>query len=94
MHLLFCLDYYYPHLGGAEVLFTGLAEGLVREGAIANIRSIIEQSAGRGMKTMDSDLMRLYKDGVITASEAFMKATNKQDFEPFLTKEDMQAIRS
>ena len=66
----------------------------IREGAIANIRSIIEQSVGRGMKTMDSDLMRLYKDGIITASEAFMKATNKQDFEPFLTKEDMQAIRS
>ena len=66
----------------------------IREGAIANIRSIIEQSAGRGMKTMDSDLMRLYKTGVISASEAFMKATNKQDFEPFLTQEDMQAIHS
>jgi glycosyltransferase involved in cell wall biosynthesis len=31
-NILFCLDYYYPHLGGAEVLFTGLAEGLAREG--------------------------------------------------------------
>ncbi len=31
-NILFCLDYYYPHLGGAEVLFTALAEGLVRKG--------------------------------------------------------------
>ncbi len=66
----------------------------IRDGAIANIRSIIEQSAGRGMRTMDSDLMRLYKDGIITATEAYMKATNKQDFEPLLTVEDMQTIRS
>ena len=66
----------------------------IREGAIANIRSIIEQSSGRGMKTMDSDLMRLLNEGRITAAEAYMKATNKQDFEPRLTKDDMQAIRS
>ena len=65
----------------------------IREGAIANIRSIIEQSSGRGMKTMDSDLMRLLNAGRITAAEAYMKATNKQDFERFLTKEDMQTLR-
>ncbi|MBQ6471611.1 MAG: hypothetical protein IJJ33_06485, partial [Victivallales bacterium] len=64
-----------------------------REGAIANIRSIIEQSAGMGMKTMDGDLMRLLKDGKITAAEAYTKATNKQDFEPLLTKEDLESIR-
>ena len=65
----------------------------IREGAIANIRSIIEQSAGMGMKTMDGDLMRLLKDGKITAAEAYTKATNKQDFEPLLTKEDLESIR-
>ena len=32
MHILFCLDYYYPHIGGAEILFQNLAEGLVRAG--------------------------------------------------------------
>ena len=30
--ILFCLDYYYPHVGGAEVLFQNLAEGLVARG--------------------------------------------------------------
>ena len=29
-HILFCLDYYPPHIGGAEVLFRNLAEGLAR----------------------------------------------------------------
>lgn len=32
MRLLFCLDFYHPHVGGAEVLFTSLAEGLVSRG--------------------------------------------------------------
>ena len=30
--ILFCLDYYWPHLGGGEVLFTGIAEGLAARG--------------------------------------------------------------
>jgi glycosyltransferase involved in cell wall biosynthesis len=32
MRICFVLEYYYPHIGGAEVLFQNLAEGLVREG--------------------------------------------------------------
>lgn len=32
MRILFCLDYYYPHVGGAEILFQNVAEGLVRLG--------------------------------------------------------------
>jgi len=66
----------------------------IRDGAIANIRSIIEQSSGRGMKTMDSDLKRLYNDGVITGVEAYMKATNKVEFEDLLTADDMDSMRS
>ncbi|MBR6371603.1 MAG: type IV pilus twitching motility protein PilT [Victivallales bacterium] len=65
----------------------------IRDGAIANIRSIIEQSSGMGMKTMDNDLMRLQKEGRISAIEAYMKATNKQDFEKLLSKEDLMSMR-
>ena len=64
----------------------------IREGMISNIRSIIEQSTGRGMKSMDSDLMRLMNEGRITGFEAFMKASNKQEFEKFLTKEDLNRV--
>lgn len=31
-NILFCLDFYYPHIGGGEVLFTNLAEGLAKHG--------------------------------------------------------------
>ncbi|MBQ9367634.1 MAG: type IV pilus twitching motility protein PilT [Victivallales bacterium] len=74
------------------LLYSDALPATIREGNIANIRSIIEQSSGRGMKTMDSDLMRLLNEGRITAAEAYMKATNKQDFEARLTKEDLQSM--
>lgn len=32
MRILFCLDFYPPHIGGAEILFGNLAEGLAAEG--------------------------------------------------------------
>lgn len=64
----------------------------IRDNNIANIRSIIEQSGGRGMKTMDSDLLKYYNEGTISGLEAYMKATNKQDFERFITKEEMASI--
>jgi len=64
----------------------------IREGQISNIRSIIEQSVGRGMRTMDSDLKRLLREGRITSLEAFMKATNKREFEELLDKNAFQQI--
>lgn len=64
----------------------------IREGQIANIRSIIEQSVGRGMRTMDSDLKHLLNEGRITALEAFMKATNKREFEALLDRNALQQV--
>ncbi|MBN2451676.1 MAG: type IV pilus twitching motility protein PilT [Lentisphaeria bacterium] len=64
----------------------------IREAQVANIRSIIEQSAGRGMRSMDSDLRRLLKEGRITPLEAFMRATNKREFEDLLDKNAFQEI--
>ena len=37
MRLLFCLDYYRPHLGGAEILFAGLCEGLAANGCHVDV---------------------------------------------------------
>ncbi|MCK5802310.1 MAG: PilT/PilU family type 4a pilus ATPase [Lentisphaeria bacterium] len=64
----------------------------IREGAISNIRSIIESGRGVGMKTMDGDLMGLLEEGRITPMEAFMKASNKQDFEKLLSVDDLDSI--
>ncbi len=44
MHILFCLDYYYPHIGGAEILFQNLAEGLVRAGH--NVQIVTQMVSG------------------------------------------------
>jgi twitching motility protein PilT len=60
----------------------------IREGQISNIRSIIEQGSGRGMKLMDNDLLRLLNEGQIPPIEAYMKASNKREFEKFLSKTD------
>jgi twitching motility protein PilT len=62
----------------------------IRDGQISNIRSIIEQCSGRGMKLMDNDLMRLLTEGRIPPIEAYMKAANKRDFEKFLGKGDLE----
>jgi twitching motility protein PilT len=62
----------------------------IREGQISNIRSIIEQFSGRGMKLMDNDLMRLLNEGRIPPIEAYMKASNKREFEKFLGKGDLE----
>ena len=64
----------------------------IREGAISNIVSIIEQSAGIGMKTMDSDLMRLVRSKQISALEAYRKASVKAEFEHLLTPADLERL--
>lgn len=58
-------------------------EGLpntIREGAISNIRTIIEGSQSQGMCTMDGTLRKRYEEGVISATEAYMKANDKAMF--------------
>jgi twitching motility protein PilT len=57
---------------------------LIREGQLNNIRSIIESSTGQGMKSMDNDLLRLFREGRISPVEAFMKASDKTLFQDHL----------
>ncbi len=64
----------------------------IREGQISNIRSIIEGSRAMGMKTMDSDLLALLQNERITPLEAYMKASNKQDFEEFVSEDQLAEI--
>ncbi|NOY80361.1 MAG: type IV pilus twitching motility protein PilT [Kiritimatiellaeota bacterium] len=64
----------------------------IREGAIANIRSIIEGSKAMGMRSMDEDLLRLLDQEVITPVEAYMKASNKREFERLLPAEALQEL--
>ena len=78
-----------------EILLQHEALGAtIREGMISNIRSIIESSGNMGMKTMDSDLLRLIRDEKISTIEAYMKASNKGDFEQYVNKEELQDLIS
>jgi len=53
----------------------------IRTGKISNIRGIIESSMASGMTTMDATLQRLLNQDIISAKEAFMKASNKSQFQ-------------
>lgn len=66
-------------------------EGLpntIRTGKIANIRGIIESSAAQGMRLMDWSLQEKYDAGIISAREAYMKASDKERFLPLVRAEE------
>ena len=71
-----------------EVMLNNEAvSNLIRKGKAFQIPSVIATSRELGMQLMDQDLMRLYKEGKISAEDAYVKATSKKEFEPFLDGE-------
>jgi twitching motility protein PilT len=54
---------------------------LIRKGKTFQIPSVIATGRESGMQSMDSDLERLYRAGLVGAEEAYMKAANKKNFE-------------
>jgi twitching motility protein PilT len=57
---------------------------LIRKEKGFQIPSVIATSREAGMQSMDSDLERLYRQGAISGEDAYMKATNKKNFEAIL----------
>lgn len=68
------------------LLWTDGLPNTIREGQINNIRTIIESNKGNGMQSMDGTLQNLYNEGLITAEEAYMKASDKKLFEHLLDR--------
>ena len=64
---------------------------LIRKGKAFQLPSIISTSREQGMQLMDNDLMRLMKEGRISAEDAYVKAVSKKDFEPFVEEEEKKA---
>ena len=61
-----------------EILLGNAAlASLIREGKTFQIPSIMQTSKGQGMVTMNDSLMRLVKEGVVEAKEAWMKSHEK-----------------
>ena len=54
---------------------------LIRKGKSFQIPSVIATAREQGMQLMDTELMRLFKEGLVSAEEVYMKSTNKKDFE-------------
>jgi twitching motility protein PilT len=72
----------------AEVMINSDAiANMIRKGKTFQLPSIIVTSGEMGMQLMDSELMRLYKQGLITAEDAYMKANVKKDFESLVSSE-------
>ena len=65
-----------PKIGGGrvaarEILVNNSAvANLIREGKVAQIKNVIQTSAGEGMTTLSQDMTRLIKGGIVEAAEA------------------------
>jgi twitching motility protein PilT len=68
-----------------EVLLNNDAvSNLIRKGQAYQLPSVIVTSREVGMRSMDHELLRLYRDGIIDADEAYRRAIHKKDFETIL----------
>ncbi len=59
---------------------TPAIRNLIRENKIAQMYSAIQTGAQFGMKTLDQDLERLIREGLVDRNEARSKAANKDNF--------------
>jgi twitching motility protein PilT len=68
-----------------EVLLrtSGLA-GIVREGNIPMLQTVMQGGRGIGMQLMDDSLALLVEAKTVTARDAYLKANDKSRFEPLL----------
>ncbi len=74
----------------AEILVVTLAVAqLIREGKTFQIPSAITTGKRVGMQLMDQSLLALVRAGEVDPDEAFLKATDKWGFAPFVTRPEL-----
>jgi len=61
---------------------------LIRKGKAFQLPSVISTAREQGMQLMDGDLMRLAREGKISAADAYVKAVSKKEFEPLVEEEE------
>ena len=72
--------------GANEILLSSPAlANAIREGNLNMIRTIIQSGGSRGMQLMDDALDKLVASGKADPRDAFMKATEKQRFQKYMT---------
>lgn len=66
----------------SEIMINNSAiSNLIRKGKTFQLPSVIATSREQYMQSMDTSLLELFKQGKISAEEAYLKARNKADFE-------------
>ncbi len=67
---------------------------LVRKGKTYQIANVVATSRELGMQSMDNDLTRLYKAGIISSEEGYLRAVNKKDFEAVVVENESGSSRA
>jgi Tfp pilus assembly pilus retraction ATPase PilT len=63
------------------MLNNDVVSNLIRKGKSFQIPSVVATSRDAGMQSMDSELMRLYREGKVSPEEAYLRAVDKKTFE-------------
>ena len=58
------------------MLVNSAIRNMIRESKVFQMDNVIFSGAAEGMRTMDSDLLRLYKEGIISKESALLYCTN------------------
>ena len=71
-----------------EVLInTSAVANLIRQGKLDQLETAMQAGAGVGMQTMDSALMELHRQGLISGREAYQQANHRAKFERMMEED-------
>ena len=75
-------------IAALEILLkTSALPSIVREGNLSMIQNLIQGGRNLGMRAMDDSLFELVDQKLVSAHDAYLKATDKSRFEPLLGEE-------
>jgi twitching motility protein PilT len=68
---------------------TSAVAQLIRDGKVFQIPGVIGTGRRVGMQLMDQALISLVRSGDIDPDEAYLKAVDKKEFAPFVTRPEL-----
>ena len=75
-------------VAAVEILLNNDAvANIIRKGQCFQLPSVVATSRELGMRSMDHELMRLYRDGLVDADQVYVKSINKKELEAFLAEQ-------
>jgi twitching motility protein PilT len=73
----------------SEVMIANDAiSNLIRKGKTFQIPSVVSTSKDQGMQTMDAELIRMVKEGIVAPEDAYSKSNDKKAFETAFANPD------